>query len=305
MERIRDQVALEPAGAAQQQAAAEQSRLARRLKEIADKAGRGGDVGGLLGPLEIDAATFERDLIVGGARRREAAALVRRARDQRTELEAREAALRDTGRPSAYAASTRPPGTRCPTSSCSARCPNTAAELETYLRRLDQVARAMTVAQRRVHRGAGRALASWATGSRRTGPRPPPPGSPTQPDLDPRVRRWPGRRWTAARAGWSWPASSSRLYQTYLQTGDLMTECTQPGCTGTIVDGYCDVCGSPGRRQPATRRTAVSTGAGQRPGRRLHPARLPGNHRGRLLRRLRQPGRRRDRRLPPSDARSR
>ena len=38
--------------------------MARRLKEIADKAGRGGDVGGLLGPLEIDAATFERDLIV-------------------------------------------------------------------------------------------------------------------------------------------------------------------------------------------------------------------------------------------------
>jgi serine/threonine-protein kinase PknG len=25
-----------------------------------------------------------------------------------------------------------------------------------------------------------------------------------------------------------------------------MTTCTQPGCTGTIVDGYCDVCGSPG-----------------------------------------------------------
>ena len=24
-----------------------------------------------------------------------------------------------------------------------------------------------------------------------------------------------------------------------------MTRCTQPGCTGTIVDGYCDVCGSP------------------------------------------------------------
>jgi hypothetical protein len=24
-----------------------------------------------------------------------------------------------------------------------------------------------------------------------------------------------------------------------------MTACTQPGCTGTIVDGYCDVCGSP------------------------------------------------------------
>jgi serine/threonine-protein kinase PknG len=25
-----------------------------------------------------------------------------------------------------------------------------------------------------------------------------------------------------------------------------MTACTQPGCTGSIVDGYCDVCGSPG-----------------------------------------------------------
>jgi serine/threonine-protein kinase PknG len=25
-----------------------------------------------------------------------------------------------------------------------------------------------------------------------------------------------------------------------------MTQCTQPGCPGTIVDGYCDVCGSPG-----------------------------------------------------------
>ena len=21
--------------------------------------------------------------------------------------------------------------------------------------------------------------------------------------------------------------------------------CTQPGCSGTIMDGYCDVCGSP------------------------------------------------------------
>ena len=26
---------------------------------------------------------------------------------------------------------------------------------------------------------------------------------------------------------------------------DGRTACTQPGCTGTIVDGYCDVCGNP------------------------------------------------------------
>jgi hypothetical protein len=34
------------------------------------------------------------------------------------------------------------------------------------------------------------------------------------------------------------------------KTGVLMTACTQPGCTGTIVDGYCDVCGSPADAVP-------------------------------------------------------
>ena len=33
-----------------------------------------------------------------------------------------------------------------------------------------------------------------------------------------------------------------------------MTACSQPGCPGSIVDGYCDVCGSPG---PATGATAA------------------------------------------------
>jgi serine/threonine-protein kinase PknG len=35
-----------------------------------------------------------------------------------------------------------------------------------------------------------------------------------------------------------------------------MTSCTQPGCTGTIVDGYCDICGSPG---PASNSAVTST----------------------------------------------
>jgi hypothetical protein len=30
----------------------------------------------------------------------------------------------------------------------------------------------------------------------------------------------------------------------------IMTVCTQPGCTGRIVDGYCDVCGSPASAAP-------------------------------------------------------
>jgi hypothetical protein len=147
MERIRDQVDLEPAGATQQNAAAEQSRLARRLKEIADKAARGGDVGGLLGPFEIDAALFERDLIVGGARRREAAALVSRARDQRVELEAREAALRDLV---AECVRLVEPAPRyaVPDVELLGEVPESGDQLSSYLRRLDQVARAMTVAEK-------------------------------------------------------------------------------------------------------------------------------------------------------------
>ncbi|MFC6159190.1 serine/threonine-protein kinase [Kribbella jiaozuonensis] len=52
-----------------------------------------------------------------------------------------------------------------------------------------------------------------------------------------------------------------------------MTTCTQPGCTGTIVDGYCDVCGSPAApSQAATSQAAPSqaaapaTGACTQPG---------------------------------------
>src|SRR5687768_15448616 len=37
-----------------------------------------------------------------------------------------------------------------------------------------------------------------------------------------------------------------------------MTRCTQPGCPGTIVDGYCDVCGSPG---PVSASPAVQSAA--------------------------------------------
>jgi hypothetical protein len=146
MERIRDQVDLEPAGTGQQQAAETQSKLARRLKEIADKAGRGGDVVGLLGPLEIEAATFERDLIVTGARRRDAAGLVRRAREQRAELEAREVALQGIAE-ECIARVDPAPRYAVPDVDALGKVPNTAELLEPYLRRLDQVSRAMTLAQ--------------------------------------------------------------------------------------------------------------------------------------------------------------
>ena len=37
-----------------------------------------------------------------------------------------------------------------------------------------------------------------------------------------------------------------------------MTKCTQAGCTGTIVDGYCDVCGSPGPAETPAKAPAAT-----------------------------------------------
>ena len=47
-------------------------------------------------------------------------------------------------------------------------------------------------------------------------------------------------------------------------------QCTQPGCTGTIVDGYCDVCGSPPARRQ--RRARPSQPPGRRQPDRSRPA---------------------------------
>lgn len=146
LERIRDQVDLEPAGVSQQEAARKQARYGRRLQEIADKAGRGGDVGGLLGPLEIEATTFERDLIVHGALRRQSSAKVEQARTLRTDLETREAALQSLV-DSCVAAVDPSPNYAVPDIDALGPVPNTAGQLDAYLHRLQQVSRAMTHAQ--------------------------------------------------------------------------------------------------------------------------------------------------------------
>ena len=72
------------------------------------------------------------------------------------------------------------------------------------------------------------------------------------------------------------------------------TACAQPGCTGAILDGYCDVCGSPG---PASAGSAAQRACG-RLGRLdhrrgvgpVHPAGLLRHDRRRVLRRLRVAG---------------
>ena len=46
----------------------------------------------------------------------------------------------------------------------------------------------------------------------------------------------------------------------------LISACTQPGCTGTIVDGYCDVCGSPASAAPFVTAGAAASPASPAPG---------------------------------------
>ncbi|MBS44993.1 MAG: hypothetical protein CMH83_17865 [Nocardioides sp.] len=145
LERVRDQLALEPEHGRQPKV----DRLAQllaRLQQVSDKAGRGADVGGLLGPLENDAAVFERDLIVGNARRREARDQVLAAREQRTETEARAAALAVLA---AECVRTVQPAPRyaVPDVAALGEVPVTPDEIGPYRERLDRVGQALTMAQ--------------------------------------------------------------------------------------------------------------------------------------------------------------
>ena len=144
LERIRDQVALEPALGRESTV----DRLAQqmaRLDAIAEKAGRGADVGGLLGPLEQDAAVFERDLIVGNAQRRGAREQVAEARTLRAELLARAAALTELAR---TCVRTVEPAPRyaVPDVEALGAVPNTPEAIGPYLDRLGRVGQALTMA---------------------------------------------------------------------------------------------------------------------------------------------------------------
>ena len=144
MERVRDLVIAEP----QETREAFSHKLAKldaRLAEILDKAKRGADVGGLVGPLEADAARIERDLIVGSATRAEAARSVARARQLRGELEARGAAIRDLA--AQCVATVNPaPTLAVPDVAALGPVPQTVAEVDAYLARLATVSRALNFA---------------------------------------------------------------------------------------------------------------------------------------------------------------
>jgi hypothetical protein len=61
--------------------------------------------------------------------------------------------------------------------------------------------------------------------------------------------------------------------------GSLMTACAQPGCTGRIVDRYCDVCGSPAAAAPfvpaGSAASAASPAPADEPGLTAVPASTP------------------------------
>ena len=145
LERVRDQVGLEPAVA--RDAAAERlAALLQRLADVADRAQRGADVGGLLGPLEADASTFERDLIVGNARRREARDRLETARELHRGLTARAEALRTLA--DTCVRTVEPaPRYAVPDVAALGPIPNTPEALAPYVQRLERVGAAITLAE--------------------------------------------------------------------------------------------------------------------------------------------------------------
>ena len=145
VERIADQVALIPEK--RRGSAAEMHRqLDERLDEVTERARRGADVGGLLGPLEAQAATAERDLIVAASVRAHARADHAQATREVAELAARGQAVRALA-DRARAGVTPAPTLGIPDVSALGEVPGDPTELTAYLGRLERVDRALTVAQ--------------------------------------------------------------------------------------------------------------------------------------------------------------
>ena len=144
-ERIRDQAGLDPAQN-RSVSDAQIADLASDVQALIDKADRGGDIGGLLGPLEVRAAQMERDLIVGHAERAQLSQKIDQARSQRAALVDREKRVQDLA--AATQASVTPaPKYAIPHVEALGDVPSAANELDAYLARLDQVSQAFDIVQ--------------------------------------------------------------------------------------------------------------------------------------------------------------
>jgi hypothetical protein len=145
IERIRDQVPLVPAGSQRDEAGTALTRLDRRLDDLTERARRGADVGGVIGPLEIDAAVLERDLIVAVAERAEAQRDRARQQQRIVELDARAEAIRALEK-ACVAAVTPAPHLAIPNVHALGPVPHAGAELAAYGLKLDRVSRALDLA---------------------------------------------------------------------------------------------------------------------------------------------------------------
>ncbi|EWT03642.1 hypothetical protein N865_09360 [Intrasporangium oryzae NRRL B-24470] len=145
LERIRDQIPLVPAGPERDAASDKLARLDRRLADLVDRARRGADVGGIIGPVEIDVSVLERDLIVAAAERASAAKDRVRTEQQVEELAARAAAIRALEK-ACLAAVTPAPHLAIPNVRALGPVPQTPAELTAYRQRLERVSRALDLA---------------------------------------------------------------------------------------------------------------------------------------------------------------
>ena len=144
LDRLRDQVGLEPEHS-RAKAQHTWDDLAARIKDVTERLQRGGDVGGLLGPLENDTALFERDLIVGGAERRDNRDRAAAAAELREDLLARAAALEQLAARCVEAVDPAPKYA-VPDVQALGPVPGSASDLATYRTRLGRVADAMNLA---------------------------------------------------------------------------------------------------------------------------------------------------------------
>ena len=146
LERVRDRVPGEPAGPTRDAAGARLDRLDRRLADVVQAAQRGADVGGLVGPLESDAARCERDLIVAAATRRDDERDRARATALRAELVALGARV-TTVVDACVAQVLDAPTLAVPRVESLGPVPADAADVDAYLVRLAAAARALAQAE--------------------------------------------------------------------------------------------------------------------------------------------------------------
>ena len=145
LERIRTQSALDPPDVRQNTEAAI-ANLADDLTRMIAVADRGGDIGGVLGPLEVRAARLERDLIVGHAERAMLTDKIKQAKTRLAELVAREESVTELAART-RASLTPAPKYAVPRLAALGEVPATSAELDDYLSRLEQVAKALDMVQ--------------------------------------------------------------------------------------------------------------------------------------------------------------